>query len=122
MDFYDIKNPFEIDDELLNIHIKTMVSILSIPSGFRLWEGEKEDSPVSLEIPQEITRRIKEICTEENLSQWEFEKKFFSSLVLDGLMFRYILATYPKVSMSIATEMLIGMRERFKEEGKNDTI
>jgi hypothetical protein len=96
-------NPFEISIEQKILHTTLVLTILS--KGAELWVGEKEKTPVSLEIPHEAINCIEDVCRESGLNQWEFESKLFSSLVLDGMLYRSIRIISPKTHRAIMSDM-----------------
>jgi len=83
------KNPLGYSEEVKAIIFEFLVKMFM--SGPEIWTGEKEKTPVSLEIPHEIIEEIKIMCREKKLVQWDFETKLYTHLVLEGLTFIFLL-------------------------------
>lgn len=83
------KNPLGYSGEIKDIIFETLGRMLM--SGPEIWTGEKEKTPVSLEIPHEIIEEIKVVCKEKKLVQWDFETQLYTHLILEGLTFTFLL-------------------------------
>ena len=103
-------NPLRYSEEIRKIIFETTDRILK--SGPEIWIGEKEKSPVSLNIPHEITEEIRIICKEKNLVQWDFETKLYTQLVLKGLTFIFLIRNSKVVDI-----LMKEMKEKIEEAG-----
>lgn len=83
------ENPLRYTKEVKDLIIE--VSEKMLESGPHVWIGEKGKTPVSLEIPWEITEEISAICREREIVQWNFETKLYTHLVLEGLMLTFLI-------------------------------
>lgn len=114
--FEKMRNPLgysKVEREMIYGVAKGIVDI-----GPGLWIGEKEETPVSLEVPHIITETIKEFCKAQDLNQWDFEKKLYTNLVLDGLILRFLTD-----NSDLVTQLMDEAEKRLSKlrETSNDT-
>jgi len=112
-----LRNPLgysEVERSMIYAVAKAIVDV-----GPSLWFGEKEETPVSLEIPHILTKTIGEFCKKEGLNQWDFERKLYTSLVLDGLTFKF-LTTSSDIVSELVSEAKKKLLNKLREDS-NDT-
>lgn len=107
-------NPLGYSKEIKNIIFEVLEKMLM--SGPEMWTGEREKSPVSLEIPHEIIEEISIICKEKKIVQWDFETKLYTHLVLEGLMLTFLLRK-SKVMRDSLDAFMKEADEKIEEEG-----
>ena len=96
------KNPLGYSEEVKDIIFEMLGKMLM--SGPEVWTGEKEKTPVTLEIPHEIIEEISIMCREKKLVQWDFETKLYTHLVLEGLTFIFLLGKSKVLRASLNKE------------------
>lgn len=109
-----MRNPLgysEVERSMIHAVAKAIVDV-----GPSLWIGEKEETPVSLEIPHILTKTIGELCKKEGLNQWDFEKKLYTSLVLDGLTFKFLT-----VNSDIVSELVSEAKKKLLNKLREDS-
>lgn len=109
-----LRNPLgysEVERSMISAVAKAIVDV-----GPSLWINEKEETPVSLEIPQILTKTIGEFCKMEGLNQWDFERKLYTSLVLDGLTFKYLIS-----NTDIISELVSEAKKKLSNKLRGDS-
>jgi len=112
------KNPLGYSGEIKDIIFETLGRMLM--SGPEIWTGEKEKTPVSLDIPHEIIEEISVVCKEKKLVQWDFETKLFTHLVLEGLTFIFLLGKSRVLRDSLNKEANEKVEEFYNEPTRTD--